>query len=152
LPVHTTAATTTVAADDIIDWVYKLPAAYAPRARIVCNRALVRKIRKLKTGTGEYVWQPGLQMGSPNMILDTPYEFSDRFDDGLDASDLWEANAVVAVIGDFSYYWIVDALQMSIQRLNELYAETNQTGYIGRKECDGQAMLAEAFYGLKVKS
>ena len=86
------------------------------------------------------------------MILDTPYEHSDRFDDGLDANDAWEDNAVVAVIGDFSNYWIVDALQMSIQRLVELYAETNQTGFIGRKESDGMIVLTEAFYALKVKA
>lgn len=152
LPTHTTAASNAVDADDIINWVYKLPAGYAPQARILCNRAFIRKVRLMKDGTGAYVWQPGLQMGLPNMILDTPYELSDQFDDGLNASDAWEDNAVIAVIGDFSYFWIVDALQMSIQRLVELYAETNQTGYIGRKESDGMAVLAEAFYALKVKA
>ena len=152
LPTYTTAASNDVDADDIINWVYKLPASYAPQARILCNRAFIRKVRLLKDGGGDYVWQPGLQMGSPNMILDTPYELSDQFDDGLDASDVWEDNAVIAVIGDFSYFWIVDSLMMSIQRLVELYAETNQTGFIGRKESDGMAVLAEAFYALKVKA
>jgi hypothetical protein len=36
--------------------------------------------------------------------------------------------------------------------LVELYAATNQTGYIGRKETGGQCVLAEAFYALTVKS
>jgi len=154
LPTWTTAASNTVDSDDVINWVYSLPAAYAasPKCRILSNRAFIRKVRQMKSGLGEYVWQPGLQLGSPNRILDVPYEVSDRFDDGLDASDAWEDNAVIAVIGDFSYYWIVDALQMSIQRLVELYAETNQTGFIGRMESDGQAVLAEAFYALKVKA
>ena len=152
IPTYTTAASHAVSADDIIKWVYRLPASYAPQARILCNRALIRKIRLLKDGNGQYLWQPGLQQGSPNMILDTPYEHSDRFDDGLDANDAWEDNALVACIGEFSYYWIVDALQMSIQRLVELYAESNQTGFIGRKESDGMAVLTEAFYVLKVKA
>lgn len=154
LPVWTTAASNTVDADDIINWVYSLPAAYAasPKCRILSNRAFIRKVRQLKNGLGDYVWQPGLQMGTPNRILDVQYEVSDRFDDGLDTSDEWEDNAKIAVIGDFSYYWIVDALQMSVQRLVELYAETNQTGFIGRMESDGQAVLAEAFYALKVKA
>lgn len=154
LPTYTTAASNTIDSDDVINWVYSLPAAYAasPKARILSNRAFIRKVRQMKNGLGDYVWQPGLQMGTPNRILDTQYEVSDRFDDGLDANDAWEDNALVAVVGDFSYYWIVDALQMSIQRLVELYAETNQTGFIGRMESDGQAVLAEAFYALKVKA
>lgn len=152
LPLWTSAASNVLTGDDVINWVYALPASYAPQARILSNRAFIRKVRTMKSGAGDYLWQPGLQMGMPNRILDTPYELSDQFDDGLDASDVWEDNAVVAVIGDFSYYWVVDALQMSIQRLVELYAETNQTGFIGRKETDGMAVLAEAFYGLKIKA
>jgi HK97 family phage major capsid protein len=152
LPTYTTEASNAVSADDIINWVYRLPAAYAPQARILCNRAFIRKVRLMKLGSGQYIWQPGLQTGSPNQILDTPYELSDQYDDGLDTDDAWEDNSVVAVIGDWMYYWIVDALQMSIQRLVELYAETNQTGFIGRKESDGMAVLAEAFYALKVKA
>ena len=74
------------------------------------------------------------------------------FDDGLDANDAWEASAKIAVIGDFQYYWIVDSLNFTLQRVDELYAETNEVGFIGRKEADGQAVLAEAFYALKVKA
>ena len=52
-------------------------------------------------------------------------------------------------VGDFSYYHIVDALNMQVQRLTELYAESNQTGYIGRAEVDGMPVLEEAFARLK---
>ena len=152
LPTYTTAASNTLSADDVINWVYSLPSAYAPNARILCNRAFIRKVRTLKDTQGNYVWQPGLSAGMPNTILDVPYEVSDRFDDGLDSSDVFEDNAIVAVVGDFSYYWIVDALGMTIQRLDETYALTNQTGFVGRKECDGAAVLAEAFYALKIKA
>ena len=157
LPTHTTASSNAVYGDDVINWVYKLPAAYAAYARILCNRAFIRKIRLLTaanaaTALDNYIWQPGLQAGQPNRILDVPYELSDQMDDGLDGSDVWDDNAVIAIIGDFRYYWIVDSLNISIQRLVELYAESNQTGFIGRKESDGMAVLAEAFYALKVKA
>ena len=51
----------------------------------------------------------------------------------------------VGLLGDFSNYWIADAMDMQVQVLKELYAETNQTGYIGRLETDGMPVLAEAF-------
>jgi len=157
IPAWTTATSLQVYGNDIINWIYKLPQGYASRARILCNRSFLRKIRTLETpksGTTftNYLWQPGLAGGQPNSILDIPYEISDRFPTGLDGSDAFTANAIVAVVGDFSYYWIADALQMSIQRLVELYAETNQTGYIGRMETDGMVVLGEAFYALKVKA
>ena len=34
---------------------------------------------------------------------------------------------------------------MELQRLDELYAATNQVGFIGRMELDGMPVLAEAF-------
>jgi HK97 family phage major capsid protein len=56
----------------------------------------------------------------------------------------------VGILGDFSQYWIADALDMQIQRLVELYAETNQTGFIGRMESDGMPVLEEAFVRVKL--
>lgn len=152
LPVFQTTVAGQVSPDDIINWVYRLPAAYAGAARILCNRSFIRHVRLMRDGLGQnYVWQPGLQVGSQGMILDTPYEFSDAFPTGLDANDDWINGAVVAVLGDFSYYWIVDALQLSVQRLDELYAETNETGFIFRKESDGMPVLTEAFIALQVQ-
>jgi HK97 family phage major capsid protein len=39
---------------------------------------------------------------------------------------------------------------MTVQRLVELYAETNETGFIGRAEVDGAPVLAEAFARVKL--
>jgi HK97 family phage major capsid protein len=155
LPTFTSTTADNIYGDDVIGWVYSLPAKYAGKARILCNRAFIRRIRTLSkpnTGTAfdNYLWQPGLAAGSPNTILDVPYSLSDQVDDGLSAADAWEASAVPAVIGDFSYYWIVDQLGMSIQRLAELYAATNQVGFIGRKATDGMCVRSEAFVGLVV--
>jgi HK97 family phage major capsid protein len=159
LPTFSTATANALHGDDIINWVYSLPQSYAsrPSTRILSNRSFIRKVRTLAsknaaTAFTNYIWQPGLAAGQPNAILDIPYALSDKFPTGLDGSDVFENNALVAVVGDFSFFWIVDALQMSIQRLVELYAEANQTGFIGRKETDGMAVMAEAFYALKIKS
>jgi hypothetical protein len=37
-----------------------------------------------------------------------------------------------------------------VQKLVELYAETNEDGFIGRMESDGMPVLAEAFARLKL--
>ncbi len=51
----------------------------------------------------------------------------------------------VGLLGDMSFYWIADAIELQIQRLVELYAEQNQTGFIGRLESDAMPVLEEAF-------
>ena len=43
-----------------------------------------------------------------------------------------------------------DALSMQITRLSELYAETNQTGYIIRHETDGMPTWQDAYMRLKM--
>lgn len=157
LPTWTTASSLVVHGDDVINWVYKLPALYSQNAKILCNRSFIRKIRTLATKNAtvtftNYIWQPGLAVGQPNTILDVPYEFSDKFSTGLDGSDAFTANSLVAVVGDYRFFWIVDALGMAIQRLVEKYADTDQVGFIGRKESDGIVVLPEAFYALKIKA
>ena len=54
------------------------------------------------------------------------------------------------VLADWRFYWIADALDMTVQRLVELYARSNQIGFIGRKETDGMPVLAEAFARVKM--
>lgn len=152
----TTASSNLLYGDDVINWLYTLPAAYMRNAVLLCNRSLVRKIRLIhdfdaSDAAQQYLWQPGLGAGNPPTILDWPYELSDSFPTGLTA-DAFDDNAIVGVHGDFDNYWIADALSFEVQRLDELYAESNQVGFIGRKETDGMVVRTDAFRTLKIKA
>ncbi|MGC5009755.1 phage major capsid protein [Streptosporangium sp. DT93] len=139
-------------AEGLIDAKYTLKAGYHARARWLFHRFSIARIRKLRTdagagpGTGDFIWQPGLTSDRPDTILEVPYEISEfvpsTFADG----------AYVGMIGDFSYYWIVEALRLDVQRLVELYAEKNQVGFIARAEVDGMPIFEEPFVRLKVQA
>lgn len=137
-------ATTAITADGLISAQNALKDAYSNNARWLFHRDAITKIRKLKDSNNQYLWQPGLQAGIPQMILGTPYVKSDF------VPNTFATGKYVGMLADFSYYWIVDALDMQMQILYELYAETNQIGYIGRYEGDGQPVLEEAFVRLKL--
>lgn len=139
------ASETAFTADELIDTKFMLKAQYHPRATWIVSREFIARARKLKSTDNQYIWQPGLAGGQPSTLLDSPYVMSEF------APNTFTAGKYTAVIGDFSYYWIVDALDMQIQILTELYAETNQNGYIARYEGDGQPVLAEAFARLQMK-
>ena len=62
-----------------------------------------------------------------------------------------DKNKKVLLFGDFSYYWIADRKARTLKRLNELYAVTDQVGFIGTQRVDGKLILPEAVKTLKMK-
>ncbi|MFJ5059029.1 phage major capsid protein [Streptomyces nigra] len=138
-----TGSATGFTGDGLIDAKYTLKPQYWAKARWLFHRDGIKIIRKIKDDNGQYVWQPGLSSDRPDTILDVPYEVNEF------VPNTFTNGNYVGMIGDFSFYWIADALSMDIQRLVELYAEANQVGFIGRLETDGMPVLAEPFVRLK---
>ena len=135
---------TSIKSDGLIECYHNVREAYRKNASWVFSDSAIKQIRKLKDGEGQYLWSPGLTDGKPDCVLGRKYFISEY------APDTFTTGEYVAVFGDFSFYWIADALRMEIQRLVELYAENNQVGFIGRLESDGMPVLAEAFSRMKL--
>lgn len=138
-----TGSATSITADGLIDAKYALKAGYQRNAVWVFHRDAIKIIRKLKDSQNQYLWQPGLAADQADRILDRPFYMSEY------APNTFTSGLYVGIIGDFRYYWIAESLGFDLQRLNELYAETNQVGFIGRQEVDGMPVLEEAFARLK---
>lgn len=136
--------TTSITFDGLYEAKYGLKMQYWPRARWMFHRDGVKQIAKLKDGEGQYLWQESTRVGEPDRIAGLPVAMSEY------APNTFTASQYVGIVGDFSNYWIVDALTLEFQLLMELYAETNQVGMIGRMESDGQPVLAEAFSRVKL--
>lgn len=130
---------TEVKFDGLIEAKYALKSEYWPKAQWTFHRDVVKSLTKLKDNDGNYIWRQSVKDGEPDMLLGRPLRISEF------APNTMTAGSYVGLFGDWSYYWIADALDMQIQRLTELYAETNQDGFIGRLESDGMPVLAEAF-------
>jgi len=141
----TASATTSFNADDLHNVIYNCKQAYQGTGVWIMHRDSVKMARKLKDGQGQYLWQPGLQNGEPNMLLGRPLYMSEY------APNTFTTGLYLAVFGDFKIgYMIVDSLQLEIQRLGELFSLKNQIGLLGRKETDGMPVLEEAFSRLKL--
>ena len=103
------------------------------------HRDVVAHTAKWKDEEGRYRLQASLIVGEADRIDGIPVAESEY------APNVMAPGQYVGIIGDLSYYWWADALSMEIQRLLELYAETNQIGLILRLETDGMPVLGEAF-------
>lgn len=135
---------TSIKFDGLIEAKYALKQQYWPRARWMFHRAGGKQIAKLKDGEGQYIWRESVRVGEPDRLLGLPTFLSEY------VPSTFTSGNYVGILGDFSNYWIADALDMEIQRLVELYAETNQVGMIGRLESDGMPVLEEAFARVKL--
>ncbi len=136
----TCASDTAFTADEIIDLAYSLKGQYLARSTILLHRDTLKRIRKFKDGDGQYLWRTGIAGDKEPTILDRPYVTSEN------APNTFTSGNYVMIIGDFKAgYWIVDALGLEVQRLDETFALRNQIGLLGRREMDGMPVLAEAF-------
>lgn len=123
---------------------WTMKSAYWPRLQWIAHRDFGALVDKIKDGNGAYIWQPSVVIGQPDRLLGFPINFSEY------APNTFTTGQYVAILGDFANYWIAESLTFEIQRLNELYAATNQVGFITRSEIDGMPVLAEAFVRVKL--
>ena len=141
----TAAKTGEITADEIISLVYALKAPYRQNAKFLMKDSTVAAVRKLKDGNGVYMWQPALANGQPDKLL------------GYDLLTTAYAPAIaagarVAAFGDFQNYWIADRMGMTIQRLNERYADYGLVGFIASERVDAKVVLAEGIQVLQMKA
>jgi HK97 family phage major capsid protein len=61
-----------VTTDEVIDLVYSIPSERNGNAKFFTNRTSLGKMRKLKDGQGNYIWQPTFVAGQPSTLAGYP--------------------------------------------------------------------------------
>jgi HK97 family phage major capsid protein len=138
------AAQTSIKVDDLIGAVGALKAQYRRNATWIFSREVETALQKLKDGEGNYLLRRDLSTGVTSSLLGFKCCVSEF------APKIMTTGKYVMLLGDLKYFWICDALDMQIQRLVELYAETNQSAFIIRSECDAAPVLSSAFVRVRM--
>jgi len=109
---------------------------YRPGAVWVLNRKSISKVRTITDPHGEYVWQPGLDLGNPGAILGFPYRLSEN------VAEVADGNHAV-LFGDFKRgYWLVQRIDMQVQR--DPYTQWPNVRFKARKRSGGDVVMPEA--------
>ena len=132
-------------ADEIIDLIYSLKRPYRKNAAFIMNDATLATVRKLKDGTGVYIWQPGLGAGEPDRLMGYPIYTSAY-------APMMEAGQPVMAFGDISYYNIGDRGTRAFSELRELFAGNGMVGFVAKERVDGKLILPEAVQIMKIKA
>jgi len=133
--------------DVLREMVTGIKSPYLVNAKYLMHRLVYREIANLKNSEGNYYVN---MMGARDDIFGNLNGYGITLSEYAPSSVT--AGTYAAIFGDFSNYWIQEALAPSIRVLDQLYAETNQIGYISNSQVDGAPMLEEAFIRLKIKA
>ncbi len=139
----TSSSQTAVSFDDIFDLYYSLKSPYRRNAQFICNETLLLQLMKIKDNNGNYIWKPSLDIAKPDTILGRPIRTS-TFMPAVAKGER------VLLFGDMKNYWVADRQARTFRRLNELYARTDQVGFLTTQRVDGRLILPESVKVLKM--
>jgi len=129
-------------ADDLIALFYALKDQYAKNSSWLMQRATVKNVRQMKGSDGQYLWQPALTAGAPDMLLGRPLYYANDME-AIGASSLSVA------VGDFKAgYKIVD--RIGIRTLRDPYTAKPFIKFYTTKRVGGDVTNFEAIKLLKL--
>lgn len=134
---------TVISTDQLIALQYALPAAYRNVGTWIMNGQTLGKVRTLKDGAGNYIWQTSIQADAPSTLLGRPV---------LEVVDMPDvaANGFPILFGDFSGYRVVDRIGLSILVNPYLLATNGLTRIHATRRVGGSVLQASKFRKLKM--
>lgn len=135
----TGASATAITYADLVDLKYSVNKAYQANAKWMFNYLTEGVVRKLVDSTGQPIWTMGnIQNGSPDTILGNPYIVNDDMANPA-------ANATPIAFGDFKKAYTIRMVKgVGLRRLTELYATSDEVGFVSFMRADGDLMDEKA--------
>lgn len=133
----TGSAAAAITVDDLIDLMHSVDPAYADNGAFMFNNNFVKTVRKLKDSTGQLIWQPAVTAGAPATILGKSFHVNQSMAN-------IGASAVSALFGDFSKYTARRVQSVTVRRMNERYADYDQTAFVALVRYDGAVLDSAA--------
>lgn len=132
-------ATTTISYAELVDVKHSLNKAYRAGAKWMFNDLTEGVIRKLVDSTGQPIWTMGnIQNGSPDTILGHAYIIND------DMANL-AAGATPIAFGDYKKAYTIRMVKgVGLRRLTEIYATSDEIGFVSFMRADGDLMDTNA--------
>lgn len=134
----TAASATAIAADEIIELEHSVDPAYRdqPGSGWMMHDNILLHIRKLKDGSGQYLWQPGLALGIPDRMLGRLLSINQHMDSAVATTNK------TILFGAMKKYKVRRVRQVIVLRLKERAAEYRQEWFLAFVRADGNLLDA----------
>ncbi len=142
----TTASAAGFAYEELLDLIHSIDAGYrnSPNFRLAFHDTTLAAIRKLKDGSGRYIFDAGTP-GAPSSVLSYRYVVDNDMPTLANG-----ANAKVIAAGDFGRYFVRDVTGVTVIRATELFAAAGLIGYRVFSRHDANLTDANAIKYLKL--
>lgn len=121
------AGAASLSADDIVKLIYSLRKVYRAGSKFMMNNQSLLAVRLLKDDKGNYIWQPGLQVGQPSLLSGFAVAENEQMPDIGDSS----GKAPIA-FGNFKRgFYIFD--RIGIRMLRDPYTKKPFVGFYTTK-------------------
>lgn len=141
----TTATAGKIGTDDLIDLQMALPTIYQPNAVFVMHRDVLKEVRKLKDGQGNYILQQDFSAPFGWTILGRPVYLSDNMEKQV------ATTKELILYADFSGYAVKFTKNVEMQFLQEKYATQYALGIVSYVELDAKIADEQKIAKLKIK-
>lgn len=132
----TTASSTVIAADEILDLVHSVSRAYRVGAGFMFSDAVCLAIRKLKDAENRYLWSAGLGGGMPDTLCTYPVHINDDM-----ATSIATTNKTM-LFGQLSKYKVRMVDRIRLYRLVERHRENDEDAFLAFVRADGNLLDA----------
>ncbi len=141
------AAVRTITRDDFLNLYHSVDIVYrnSPFCRWMLNDATLKALKAIvqsATYNESPLWQPSMRVGEPDTIEGKPYIVNNDMD------DLFPTKKPV-LFGDFKQFLIREVLPMKVRRLEELFAATDEVGFVLLGRYDSGSLAAQTSYPIR---
>ncbi len=121
--------------DDVIALYFSAKPEYRTHGTWLMNDEIAKVLRTLKDKDGNYLWNH-----NSDTIMGRPVKICNAM----------PSTGKVIAFGDFSYYWIINRMPISVRALVELYIMNHQVGYLAHEYLDAKLIRPEAIKVLQL--
>lgn len=121
--------------DDMLGLYFSVDKQYRANGMWLMNDETALKLKTLKDQNGQYLWNQ-----NSDTILEKPVLIS----------EFMPSDSKPVAFGDFSYYYIIDRMPLTVRPLREMFADENKLGYLCVERLDGLLIRPDAVKVLRV--
>jgi len=139
----TAAGTSTPTGDNLKSLQYRVPSRFRGNGAYFASSDAAESIALLKDSTSNYLWQPSNLAGQPDILFGKSFYTLEGLPSMSASTGITDPSVI---FGDVSLgYLIADRQRITVQRLDERYAELGLVAFLFRMRVGGDVMRPAAF-------
>lgn len=124
-----------IGSQDLVNLEHSVDPSYRRGAQYMFSDGTLGTLQRILDKFGRPLWTPGVANNAPNMINGYSYTLNQSM-------PAIAAGANTVIFGDFTKFVARRVKAMSVKRLDELFAQTDQVGFLAFSRIDSNLVLA----------